>query len=163
MNINKNKIKLATFGAGCFWGLEETFRTLKGVVKTEVGYSGGHLENPTYKDVCTDKTGHAEVLQITFDPAQIKYDELLNIFWGCHNPMTKNRQGPDIGSQYRSVIFYHSEEQKKLAQEFKKRLESSGRYPAPIVTLIEPAKEFYLAEDYHQQYLHKRGLGSCHL
>jgi peptide-methionine (S)-S-oxide reductase len=161
--MDNKKLELATFGAGCFWGVEETFRTLKGVIKTEVGYSGGHTKNPTYKDICTDKTGHAEVLQVTFDPAQVSYEKLLDIFWSCHNPTTLNRQGPDMGTQYRSVIYYHSPEQKRMAEASKEVLDKSGKYKSKIVTQIEPAKEFYSAEDYHQQYLHKRGLGSCHL
>ncbi len=157
------KREKATFGAGCFWGVEETFRTKKGVVDTKVGYSGGHLDHPTYKDVCSDKTGHVEVVQVTFDPAQITYEELLKIFWDGHNPMTLNRQGPDVGSQYRSVVFYHNDTQKQVAQEMKDDLGKSGRYPSKIITAIEPAKTFYPAEEYHQQYLYKRGMGSCHL
>jgi peptide-methionine (S)-S-oxide reductase len=156
-------IQLATFGAGCFWGVEESFRTLKGVLKTEVGYSGGHLDNPTYKDVCTDQTGHAEVVQVTFNPDEISYEFLLNIFWSSHNPTTLNRQGPDVGAQYRSVIFYHNDQQRISAEQSKKSLQESGQYRSKIVTQIEPAQKFYPAEDYHQQYLHKRGLGSCHL
>ena len=163
MKTNNQRIETATFGAGCFWGVQEAYRTLKGVVKTEVGYSGGHLENPTYNDVCTDKTGHAEVVQITFDPAQVSYEQLLSIFWDNHNPTTLNRQGPDVGAQYRSVIFYHTEGQQRIAEQSKEGLTKSGRYRSKIVTCLEPAKIFYPAEDYHQQYLHKRGLGSCHL
>ncbi|GCE45955.1 peptide-methionine (S)-S-oxide reductase [Thermosporothrix hazakensis] len=152
----------ATFGAGCFWGVEEVFRTQKGVLSTTVGYEGGHLENPTYEDVCTDKTGHAEVVEIEYDPEQISYDELLTLFWDNHNPTTPNRQGPDIGTQYRSVIFYHTPEQKAAALASKERQEQSGKYHRPIVTEIVPASTFYKAEDYHQQYLAKRGISHCH-
>jgi peptide-methionine (S)-S-oxide reductase len=161
MEKTKNRLELATFGAGCFWGVEETFRTLKGVVKTEVGYTGGTVKNPNYEEVCTDKTGHAEAVQVTFDPKLISYKKLLEIFWNNHNPTTINRQGPDVGSQYRSAIFYHSEEQKKQAEESKKELENSGKWKSPIVTSIEPAKTFYKAEEYHQKYLMKRGLKTC--
>jgi peptide-methionine (S)-S-oxide reductase len=153
----------ATFGAGCFWGVEETFRHLPGVTKTSVGYMGGTLQNPTYKDVCTDRTGHAEVVQVEFDPAQISYDALLNVFWENHDPTTKNRQGPDWGTQYRSAIFYHSPEQEGEAKASKERMDKSGRFRRPIVTLIEPAGEYWMAEDYHQQYLAKRGLSHCHI
>src|SRR5689334_13319197 len=156
-------IEKATFGAGCFWGVEETFRNVKGVLSTSVGYAGGTQNNPTYHDVCTDKTGHAEVVQVEFDPSQVSYDELLNVFWSSHNPTTLNRQGPDVGTQYRSVIFYHSPEQQAAATASKEHLERSGRYKKPIVTEITPAPAFYMAEDYHQQYLEKRGLSSCHI
>ncbi len=159
----KNNLQLATFGAGCFWGVEETFRTLKGVKETAVGYAGGNFPDPTYQDVCTGTTGHAEVLQITYDPSEISYDELLNVFWSNHNPMTLNRQGPDVGTQYRSAIFFHTPEQEVAAQKSKESLEKSGRYKSKIVTEIKPASTFYRAEEYHQKYLHKRGLGSCHL
>lgn len=151
----------ATFGAGCFWGVEETFRQTKGVLATAVGYEGGHVNNPTYKDVCTDRTGHAEVVQVEFDPKQVSYDKLLDIFWHSHNPTSLNRQGPDIGTQYRSVVFFHSPQQEKAAQASKEKLQKSG-YKSPIVTQIVPASVFWKAEDYHQQYLAKRGLGSCH-
>lgn len=151
----------ATFGAGCFWGVEETFRTLKGVISTAVGYSGGTKENPTYEDVCTDRTGHAEVVEIEFDPSQISYQQLLDVFFSNHNPTTLNRQGPDAGSQYRSAIFYHSPEQKAAAEEAKDRLQKSGKFPRPIVTTIEPASTFWRAEEYHQQYLKKRGQTHC--
>lgn len=157
------KTELATFAAGCFWGVEELFRTRKGVLKTTVGYMGGKKEHPTYEDVCSDTTGHAEAVQIEYDPSQISYEELLQIFWENHNPTTPNRQGPDVGSQYRSVIFYHTPEQKTRAQESKETLEKSGKYKTPIVTEILAAEPFYPAEDYHQQYLEKRGLGSCHV
>ena len=160
---NTNKIEKATFGAGCFWGVEATFRQVPGVTATAVGYAGGSTKNPTYKDVCTDQTGHAEVVEVQFDPAQVSYDTLLNIFWENHDPTTKNRQGPDWGSQYRSAIFFHSPEQEKAARESKDKLQASGKWSRPIVTEITPASEFYKAEDYHQQYLEKRGLASCHL
>lgn len=153
----------ATFGAGCFWGVEETFRVLPGVLSTSVGYAGGLTENPNYEAVCTDLTGHAEVVQVTFDPAVIGYEKLLDVFWKNHNPTTQNQQGPDFGSQYRSVIFTHSPEQKKIAEASKTALEASGAWKRPIVTQIVDAQTFYPAEDYHQQYLKKRGLGSCHL
>ncbi len=152
----------ATFGAGCFWGVEETFRQLKGVVSTAVGYEGGTLEKPTYRDVCTDETGHAEVVEVTYDPDVISYDKLLETFWHSHNPTSLNRQGPDIGSQYRSVIFYHSPEQLKAAKTSKEKLQKTG-YKSLIVTQIIPAEPFWIAEDYHQQYLAKRGLSHCHL
>ena len=155
--------ELATFGAGCFWGVEATFRSVKGVKDATVGYLGGTLENPTYKDVCTGRTGHAEVVQVVFDPAQVTYGKLLDVFWDSHNPTTLNRQGPDVGTQYRSAIFYHSDEQKRIAEESKARQTTSGRFSRPIVTEITPASAFYKAEDYHQRYLEKRGLASCHI
>jgi peptide-methionine (S)-S-oxide reductase len=148
--------EIATFGAGCFWGVEAKFRKLNGVLQTEVGYAGGHTENPTYMQVCAHNTGHAEVVRIKFDPTQISYEQLLDAFWNLHDPTTSNRQGPDIGSQYRSVIFYHSEEQRHVAMAAKERLEKSGRYSGPIVTQIVPATPFYRAEEYHQQYLDKQ-------
>src|SRR5258706_13015307 len=148
----------ATFGAGCFWGVEAEFRRLAGVTDTAVGYMGGSLKNPTYQDVCTDRTGHAEVVEVTFDPAAISYHDLLNVFWENHDPTTRNRQGPDVGTQYRSAIFFHSPEQEKTARASKESLQASGKWPRPIVTEITPAPEFYRAEDYHQQYLEKRGL-----
>jgi peptide-methionine (S)-S-oxide reductase len=154
---------IATFGGGCFWGVEEAFRQLPGVVNTTVGYEGGTLENPTYKDVCTDRTGHAEVVQVEYDPERITYEELLKLFWDIHDPTTPNRQGPDVGSQYRSVIFYHTPEQETEARASKAALEQSGRFRRPIVTQIVPAGTFYSAEDYHQQYLAKRGMASCHI
>src|SRR5579872_3785345 len=153
--------ELATFGAGCFWGVEETFRTLPGVVRTTVGYLGGTLENPTYKDVCTDTTGHAEVVEVEFDPSQIGFGALLDVFWANHDPTQKNRQGPDYGSQYRSAIFFHSPEQEALAIASKAAVQA--RISKPIATEITAASKFYPAEDYHQQYLLKRGLSSCHL
>jgi peptide-methionine (S)-S-oxide reductase len=151
----------ATFGAGCFWGVEETFRNLRGVISTAVGYAGGKKDNPTYEDVCSDETGHAEVVQVEFDPAQITYDQLLDVFWSSHNPTTMNRQGPDVGRQYRSVIFYHSPEQKAAAEGSKENLNKSARFPRPVVTQIEAAPKFWRAEEYHQQYLNKRGQSHC--
>ncbi|MBX3411844.1 MAG: peptide-methionine (S)-S-oxide reductase MsrA [Pirellulales bacterium] len=153
----------AMFGAGCFWGVEETFRQLPGVTATAVGYSGGRTQNPTYQEVCSDTTGHAEVVEIEFDPAHISYEQLLDVFWQNHDPTTRNRQGPDFGSQYRSAIFYHHEAQREAAQRSKEKLDASGRFPRRIVTEITPAGAFYRAEEYHQQYLQKRGLGSCHV
>jgi peptide-methionine (S)-S-oxide reductase len=150
----------ATLGAGCFWGVEETFRRLAGVKSTQVGYMGGKLKNPSYKDVCTDSTGHAEVLEVTFDPEVISYHDILEVFWDNHNPTTLNRQGPDVGTQYRSAIFYHSPEQKAEAEASRDAAQS--RFPRPIVTEIAPATEFWRAEEYHQQYLEKRGLSQCH-
>ena len=151
----------ATFGAGCFWGVEETFRNLEGVTSTAVGYAGGTKENPSYEDVCTDKTGHAEVVQLEFDPAQISYDKLLDVFWSNHNPTTLNRQGPDAGTQYRSVIFYHSPEQKMAADASREKIDKSGRFHLSVVTQVEPAPRFWRAEDYHQRYLQKRGQAHC--
>lgn len=156
-------MELATFGAGCFWGVEVTFRNVKGVKEALVGYLGGTLPNPTYKDVCTGRTGHAEVVQVEFDPAQVGFEKLLEVFWEGHNPTTLNRQGPDVGTQYRSAIFYHTAEQKAIAEESKRKLEASGKFSRPIVTEITPASEFYMAEDYHQRYLEKRGLAACHV
>jgi len=153
----------ATFGAGCFWGVEAAFRQVKGVKATAVGYAGGHTKNPTYKEVCSDATGHAEVVQVEYDPAEVRYDRLLTVFWVSHDPTQRNRQGPDVGTQYRTVIFYHTLEQEKAARESKAALEASGRFHRPIVTEILPAPEFWLAEDYHQQYLEKRGLSTCHI
>lgn len=155
-------VEVATFAAGCFWGVEELFRHEKGVKDTVVGYTGGHFPNPTYKDVCNNKTGHAEAIQVTYDPEEISYGKLLKIFWENHDPTTPDRQGPDIGSQYRSAIFYNSEEQKQAALNSKEALEKSGRYKNSIVTEIMPASVFYPAEEYHQQYLEKTG-GICRL
>lgn len=152
----------ATFAAGCFWGVEETFRTTPGVVDTRVGYTGGHMVNPTYHDVCTDATGHAEAVEVTYDPARVSYDDLLKIFWENHNPTQLNRQGPDVGTQYRSAIFFHTPEQERAAWASMRALEASGRFPRPIVTQIIPAEQFYPAEDYHQKYLLKRGRTQCH-
>jgi peptide-methionine (S)-S-oxide reductase len=151
----------ATFGAGCFWGIEPTFRQTSGVKDAVVGYAGGKTENPTYEDVCSDETGHAEVVEVTFDPSEVSYDTLLDLFWSNHDPTTRNRQGPDVGSQYRSVIFYHSPEQKAAAEAKLVELEKSGRFRRPIVTQIEPAPIFYRAEEYHQQYLAKHGRTHC--
>ncbi len=153
----------ATFGAGCFWGVEATFRQIPGVTASTVGYMGGTLKDPTYKDVCTDRTGHAEVVQVEYDPAKVSYDELLRVFWANHNPTQLNRQGPDVGTQYRTVIFFHSPEQESAAKASKEKLQASGHYKRPIVTAIVPAEEFWRAEEYHQQYLEKRGLASCHI
>jgi peptide-methionine (S)-S-oxide reductase len=153
----------ATFAAGCFWGVEATFRALPGVKSTRVGYVGGQVEQPTYEQVCTDTTGHAEAVEITFDPAELEYTQLLEVFWANHDPTTLNRQGPDTGSQYRSAIFFHDEAQGVAAQAARAALESSGRFVRPIVTEIVPAATFWEAEDYHQQYLEKRGQSSCHL
>jgi peptide-methionine (S)-S-oxide reductase len=151
----------ATFGAGCFWGVEAAFRQVQGVVATAVGYEGGTLDKPTYQDVCSHTTGHAEVVEVDYDPSRVRYDDLLAVFWENHDPTQLNRQGPDVGDQYRSVVFYHSPEQQAAAQASKERLEQSAKYRRPIVTLIEPATAFYRAEEYHQQYLEKRGLASC--
>lgn len=156
-------LERATFGAGCFWGVEAAFRRTPGVVGTAVGYMGGTLAEPTYEDVCTDRTGHAEVVQVDFDPARISYDKLLHVFWTCHDPTQLDRQGPDVGGQYRSAIFTHSSAQHHAAEASMAALGRSGAHRRPIVTRIEPAREFYRAEDYHQQYLEKRGLGACHL
>ena len=152
----------ATFAAGCFWGVEEIFRTTPGVTNTAVGYTGGFTPNPTYQDVCGDGTGHAEAVQVEFDPAKISYRALLEIFWKNHDPTTLNRQGPDFGSQYRSAVFFHSPDQEQEAQASKERMEQSGKFRRPIVTEIVPAVEFYPAEEYHQQYLKKRGISHCH-
>ena len=153
----------AIFAAGCFWGVEATFRQLPGVISTRVGYTGGQLPNPTYKDVCSDHTGHAEAVEVEYDPSQLSYEKLLDVFWENHDPTQLNRQGPDWGTQYRSAIFFTSPAQESAAKVSKERLEKSGRYHKPIVTQILPASTFYEAEDYHQQYLEKRGLASCHI
>ncbi len=151
----------ATFGAGCFWGVETAFRQVHEVLSTAVGYMGGTLKNPTYKDVCTDKTGHAEVVQVEYDPSKVSYDDLLKLFWEIHDPTTLNRQGPDVGTQYRSVIFFHTPEQEAAARAYKEKLQRSGAYNRPMMTEIAPASEFYRAEEYHQQYFDKRGLTHC--
>ena len=156
-------MQTATFAAGCFWGVEESFRQLPGVVDTQVGYLGGTTANPTYQDVCSDETGHAEVVQVTYDDSKIGYEQLLNAFWELHDPTTLNRQGPDVGTQYRSAIFFNSPEQERLARESKEKLQASGRFRRPIVTEITPASAFYRAEEYHQKYLAKRGLSHCHI
>ena len=145
----------ATFAAGCFWGVEESFRKIKGVKETTVGYMGGTFENPTYEDVCTGLTGHAEVVEIEYDPEQISYEELLNKFWEIHDPTQVNRQGVDVGSQYRSIIFYHNEKQKQIAEKSKSKLDDSGKYSKPIATEIKESKTFYKAEEYHQKYLQR--------
>ena len=159
----EKRMEKATFGAGCFWGVEATFRRVKGVIDAAVGYAGGALENPTYRDVCTTQTGHAEVVEVTYDPDEVSYGELLEVFWNNHNPTTLNRQGPDVGSQYRSAIFFHTLEQETVAQASLERLDSSDRFRTPIVTEVAPASTFYRAEEYHQQYLEKRGLAHCHI
>jgi peptide-methionine (S)-S-oxide reductase len=151
--------KKATFGAGCFWGVEAAFRQLDGVTKTRVGYSGGHTDNPTYEEVCGHDTGHAEVVEVTYDPDRISYDDLLHVFWGKHNPTQLNRQGWDIGDQYRSAIFFHDEEQQEAAA--RSKAGEQARRAKPVVTQVEPAQTFYEAEDYHQQYLEKRGRATC--
>lgn len=154
--------EIATFGAGCFWGVEAAFRRLPGVVDVAAGYSGGHTPNPTYKDVCSHTTGHAEVVQVTFDPRKISYDQLLDVFWQIHNPTQVNRQGPDVGTQYRSAIFVHSPEQQAIAEKSKVALAASGKFQRPIATEITTAGPFYRAEEYHQKYLEKHGAASCH-
>lgn len=153
----------ATFGAGCFWGVEAEFRQVPGVLSTRVGYAGGHYDNPSYKDVCTGKTGHAEVVEVTFDPARVSYQTLLDVFWDNHDPTQLNRQGPDFGTQYRTAIFFHDEAQREAATASKEARQSSGRYRRPVVTEIVPATTFWEAEDYHQQYLEKRGLSHCNI
>ena len=163
--MSENKIKtlqLATFAAGCFWGVEESFRKIKGAKSTMVGYTGGRWENPTYNDVCADLTGHAEAIQLQYDPQEVSYEDLLEVFWSIHNPTTKNRQGFDYGIQYRSVIFYHTPEQELSARRSIEELEKSGRFRNRIVTEIVPAATFYKAEEYHQKYYEKKGGGSCY-
>jgi len=154
--------ELATFAAGCFWGVEAKFRMIPGVEDALVGYSGGHAENPSYKDVCTDTTGHAEVVQVTFDPKKVRYEKLVEAFWQMHDPTQVNRQGPDYGTQYRTAIFYHSPEQKAIAEKSKAALAASGKFRSPIATEITQAGPFWKAEEYHQRYLEKRGAASCH-
>ena len=154
----------ATFGAGCFWGVEVAFARLPGVLSTAVGFEGGTMDQPTYRDVCTDQTGHAEVVELDFDPEKITYNELLDAFFDLHDPTTMNRQGPDWGTQYRSVVFFHSPEQEQAAREKIEQLTAAGRYkPKRIVTQVVPAQTFWRAEDYHQRYLEKRGQTSCHI
>jgi peptide-methionine (S)-S-oxide reductase len=160
-SMNGKEEKRATFGAGCFWGVEAVFRQVEGVTATEVGYAGGHTDNPSYEDVCSHTTGHAEVVQVTYDSERVSYEELLDVFWGKHDPTQLNRQGWDVGDQYRSVIFFHDEEQREAAERSKAELGSSGKYRKPIVTKIEPAPAFHLAEEYHQRYLEKAGRASC--
>ena len=153
----------ATFGAGCFWGVEAAFRGVEGVVSTQVGYAGGTLERPTYEQVCTGRTGHAEVVEVTFDPAVVSYGKLLDVFWSCHDPTQVSRQGPDVGAQYRTVIFTHSDEQKAAATASKEKLAKSGEHSRPIATVIAPAPTFWRAEEDHQQYLEKRGKATCRI
>lgn len=159
--MKKQKYETATFAAGCFWGVEAAFRQINGVKSTRVGYTGGKMDNPTYGDVCTDETGHAEAVEITFDPKKVSYEKLLDVFWSNHNPTQGNRQGPDVGTQYRSAVFYHSKKQKEMASKSLK--EQQKKYDKKITTEIKPAEKFYVAEDYHQQYLEKRGLSTCHI
>lgn len=161
--IKTENCEKATFAAGCFWGVEAAFRKVEGVVSTTVGYTGGHLENPTYRDVCCHTTGHAEAVEVIYDPKQVSYVQLLEVFWNIHDPTTRNRQGPDVGSQYRSAIFCHDGGQRKAAEASKEKLDGSGKFARPIVTEITPASTFYRAEEYHQQYLEKQGRASCHL
>lgn len=153
----------ATFAAGCFWGVEAAFRNTEGVTGTRVGYTGGRLPNPTYEQVCSDATGHAEAVEVEYDPSRVSYSDLLNVFWENHDPTQRNRQGPDVGSQYRSAIFWHDEEQRRAAEQSKAAEQASGRHSRPIVTEIVQAVPFYEAEDYHQQYLEKRGLATCRI
>jgi len=153
----------ATFAAGCFWGVEAAFRQIPGVTSTRVGYTGGEFANPTYKDVCSDRTGHAEAVEVEYDPATVNYEQLLEVFFDNHDPTQLNRQGPDYGSQYRSGIFFHSPQQEQAARAAREKLQNSGHFSRPVVTQIVPATTFYEAEDYHQQYLEKRGLASCHI
>ena len=154
--------EIATFGAGCFWGVEAAFSRVPGVTEAVSGYSGGHTENPSYKDVCTDETGHAEVVQVTYDSAKVSFEKLLEVFWTMHDPTQVNRQGPDFGSQYRTAIFFHSPEQEATAKKVKAELNASGKFKKPIATEITKAGPFYRAEEYHQKYLEKRGATSCH-
>jgi peptide-methionine (S)-S-oxide reductase len=163
MSKTPSSSAIATFAAGCFWGVEEIFRTTPGVVDTAVGYTGGTMKDPTYQDVCTGETGHSEAVQVTYDPQKISYEALLKIFWDNHNPTTRNAQGPDIGSQYRSAIFTHSPQQETAAKNSLSALDKAKKFPRPIVTQILPATTFYAAEEYHQKYLMKRGMGSCHI
>ncbi len=153
----------ATFAAGCFWGVEAAFRQIEGVTATRVGYTGGDFKNPTYKDVCSGTTGHAEAVEVEYDPSKVTYEELLKVFWENHDPTTLNRQGPDVGTQYRSAVFFLTPEQEAAAKASKEKLQRNGKYKRPIVTEINPASEFYPAEDYHQQYLEKRGLAHCRI
>jgi len=153
----------ASFAAGCFWGVEAAFRQVEGVLDTAVGYSGGRLENPSYEDVCSGRTGHAETVQVEYDSSRVSYEQLLDVFWENHDPTTLNRQGPDVGEQYRSAIFFHTPEQQAAATVSKAKLENSGKYKRPIVTQIQPASKFYRAEEYHQRYLEKHGLAHCRI
>ncbi len=162
-NAENSKLEKATFGAGCFWGVEDAFMQVKGVKETTVGYLGGTMSEPSYKDVCTGQSGHAEVVQIIFDPQIVSYESLVNLFWKIHNPTLLNRQGLDVGTQYRSAIFYHSEQQKQIAEKSKSEITESGKFNRPIVTEISLVSIFYKAEEYHQEYLKKNGLSSCHI
>ena len=155
--------KKATFGAGCFWGVEAAFRRIDGVSGTRVGYAGGLVDNPSYEQVCYDKTGHAEVVEVTYDDEKVPYEQLLATFWAEHDPTQLNRQGPDVGEQYRSAIFFHTPEQQAAAAASKERLEKSGKYKRPIVTQLQPASKFWRAEEYHQRYLEKHGLAHCRI
>jgi peptide-methionine (S)-S-oxide reductase len=159
----ENSQRRATFAAGCFWGVEAAFRNTEGVTATRVGYTGGRLANPTYEQVCSDTTGHAEAVEVEYDPSRLSYGELLNVFWENHDPTQRNRQGPDVGSQYRSAIFWHDDEQRLAAEQSRATEEASGRHSRPVVTQIAQAVPFYEAEDYHQQYLEKRGLATCRI
>jgi peptide-methionine (S)-S-oxide reductase len=161
MTEENSNLEKATFGAGCFWGVEAAFREVKGVVSTAVGYMGGDLDNPSYQEVCTGSTGHTEVVEVIFNPVEVSYNDLLYLFWKIHDPTTLNRQGPDIGVQYRSVIFYHDQEQKQLAEKKRGELHKSSNYRSEIVTALEPAETFWRAEEYHQQYFEKTGQKSC--
>ncbi|HEO69846.1 MAG TPA: peptide-methionine (S)-S-oxide reductase [Candidatus Hydrogenedentes bacterium] len=156
------RLEKATFAAGCFWGVEEAFRHVPGVTDTEVGYTGGSLENPTYRDVCSGRTGHAESVLVTYDPSRLPYEELLDVFFMSHDPTTPDRQGPDVGTQYRSAIFWHTPEQRDAAEKAKRTLDEAGAFSGPITTHISPASTFYRAEEYHQRYMVKRGRASCH-
>jgi peptide-methionine (S)-S-oxide reductase len=154
----RNDMETATFAAGCFWGIEDAFRKIPGVLSATAGYTGGTFANPTYEDVCSGRTGHAEAVRIEFDPAQVSYEQLLEVFWNIHDPTTPDRQGPDVGSQYRSAVFFHTPEQEAAARASREKLERSGHYANPIVTEITPAPDFYPAEEYHQRYYEKEGL-----
>jgi len=160
--LESGKYHEATFAAGCFWGVQAAFANVPGVKATTVGYTGGHTPNPTYRQVCSDKTGHAEAVRIIYDPNHLPYEKLLDLFWSIHDPTTLDRQGPDVGSQYRSAVFYHTPEQLKAARRSKQRLQHSDRFSAPVVTEITPVSQFYKAEEYHQNYFQKRGIASCH-
>jgi len=153
-----NKNKFAVFGAGCFWGVESSFRAVEGVVDVAVGYAGGNVAKPSYRQVCTGKTGHAEVVQVEYDPARVTFAQLVEVFWQIHDPTTLNRQGPDFGTQYRSVIFYSDEDERTAAEESKRRLDESGQLGRPVVTQVVPAAEFYRAEEYHQRYYERMGI-----
>ncbi len=161
--ISFRVVAKASFAAGCFWGVEAAFRQVEGVLDAAVGYSGGRLENPTYEDVCSGRTGHAETVEVEYDPSRVSYEQLLDVFWENHDPTTLNRQGPDVGEQYKSAIFVHTPEQQAAATASKEKLEKSGKYKRPIVTQIQPASKFWRAEEYHQRYLEKHGLAHCRI